>query len=145
MDMKDDWADLMLQAEKEMLHGMHQKNSTKDNPPPSDAEIMAGKLRAEEERMRRQWIADDSIRKSFAVASGSSKVIAAPPVTKVVPDPGVAEKEAWLEKTQHMRVVALNEACEIAKTFIGHGELMETREITSMASLFAKFLVDDQA
>jgi hypothetical protein len=56
-----------------------------------------------------------------------------------------ASREQWLEKTQHMRVVALNEACEIAKTFIGHGELMATREITSMASLFAKFLVDNEA
>ncbi len=55
------------------------------------------------------------------------------------------KREEWLEKTQHMRVVALNEACEIAKTFIGHGEPMATREITSMASLFAKFLVDDKA
>jgi hypothetical protein len=58
---------------------------------------------------------------------------------------GDASREQWLEKTQHMRVVALNEACEIAKTFIGHGEPMATREITSMASLFAKFLVDDKA
>jgi hypothetical protein len=56
-----------------------------------------------------------------------------------------ASCEQWLEKTQHMRVVALNEACEIAKTFIGHGEPMATREITSMASLFAKFLVDNEA
>lgn len=56
-----------------------------------------------------------------------------------------ASHEQWLEKTQHMRVVALNEACEIAKTFIGHGEPMATREITSMASLFAKFLVDNEA
>lgn len=145
MDIKVDWEDLMLQAEKEMLLGMHQKNSTKDNPHPSDAEIMARKLKAEEEKMRRQWIAEESIRKSFADASGSSKVIAAPQITKVVPDPGVAEKEAWLEKTQHMRVVALNEACEIAKTFIGNGEPMATRGITSMASLFAKFLVDNEA
>jgi hypothetical protein len=56
-----------------------------------------------------------------------------------------ASREQWLEKTQHMRVVALNEACEIAKTFIGYGEPMATREITSMASLFAKFLVDNEA
>lgn len=58
---------------------------------------------------------------------------------------GDASREQWLEKTQHMRVVALNEACEIAKTFIGYGEPMATKEITSMASLFAKFLVDNEA
>jgi hypothetical protein len=145
MDMKDDWADLMLQANEKMLREMHQKNSTKDNPPPSDAEIMARKLKAEEEKMRRQWIADDSIRKSFADASGSSKVIAAPQVTKVVPDPGVAEKEAWLEKTQHMRVVALNEACDVAKTFIEHGKSPAARDITGIAALFAEFLVSGKA
>jgi hypothetical protein len=145
MDMKDDWADLMLQAEKEMLREMHQKNSTKDNPPPSDAEIMARKLRAEEEKMRRQWITDESIRKSFADASGSSKVIAAPQITKVVPDPGVAEKEAWLEKTQHMRVVALNEACDIAKKFIEQGKQPDSADITFIAHRFSEFLVSGKA
>jgi len=145
MDMKDDWVDLKLQFEKEMLRGMHQKNSTKDNPPPSDAEIMASKLRAEEERMRRKWIADDSIRKSFAAASGSSKVIAAPQVTKVVPDPGVAEKEAWLEKTQHMRVVALNEACDIAKKLIEQGKQPDSADITFIAYKFSEFLVNGKA
>jgi hypothetical protein len=44
-----------------------------------------------------------------------------------------------------MRVVALNEACEIAKAYISFGESMAAKEITSMASLFAKFLVDNEA
>jgi hypothetical protein len=55
------------------------------------------------------------------------------------------KREEWLEKTQHMRVVALNEACEVAKAHISCGESMAAIEITSMASLFAKFLVDNEA
>ncbi len=54
-------------------------------------------------------------------------------------------REQWLEQTQHMRVVALNEACEIAKAHISCGESMAAKEITSMASLFANFLVHDKA
>jgi hypothetical protein len=56
-----------------------------------------------------------------------------------------SSREKWLEDTQHMRVVALNEACEIAKAHISCGESMAATEITSMASLFAKFLVNNEA
>ncbi len=55
------------------------------------------------------------------------------------------EREEWLEKTQHMRVVALNEACEIAKTHMGYGDAMAAQEITNMAHMFASFLIDGKS
>ncbi len=55
------------------------------------------------------------------------------------------EREEWLEKTQHMRVVALNEACEIAKTHMGYGDAMAAQEITAMAHMFASFLIDGKS
>lgn len=54
-------------------------------------------------------------------------------------------QEEWLEKTQHMRVVALNEACEVAKEYIGHGESMSGTEIVRMAHMFASFLIDGKS
>jgi hypothetical protein len=54
-------------------------------------------------------------------------------------------REEWLEKTQHMRVVALNEACEIAKTHMGYGDAMSAQEITAMAHMFASFLIDGKS
>jgi hypothetical protein len=54
-------------------------------------------------------------------------------------------REEWLEKTQHMRVVALNEACEIAKTHMGYGDAMAAQEITNMAHMFASFLIDGKS
>lgn len=54
-------------------------------------------------------------------------------------------QEEWLEKTQHMRVVALNEACEVAKDYIGHGESMSGTEIVRMAHMFASFLIDGKS
>lgn len=54
-------------------------------------------------------------------------------------------QQEWLEKTQHMRVVALNEACEIAKTHMGYGDAMSAQEITAMAHMFASFLIDGKS
>lgn len=74
---------------------------------------------------------------------------------KFAPEPDIAVKsdlhammkaqEEWLEKTQHMRVVALNEACEVAKEYIGHGESMSGTEIVRMAHMFASFLIDGKS
>jgi hypothetical protein len=44
-----------------------------------------------------------------------------------------------------MRVVALNEACEIAKTHMGYGDAMSAQEITAMAHMFASFLIDGKS
>lgn len=51
-------------------------------------------------------------------------------------------QEEWLEKTQSMRVVALNEACAIAKVNIEYQQPMSTSEVLECASAFARFLVD---
>lgn len=54
-------------------------------------------------------------------------------------------QQEWLEKTQHMRVVALNEACGVAKECIGHGESVSNNEIVLMAHMFASFLIDGKS
>jgi len=54
-------------------------------------------------------------------------------------------EEEWLEKTQHMRVVALNEACGVAKECIRHGESVSGTEIVRMAHMFASFLIDGKS
>ena len=54
-------------------------------------------------------------------------------------------QEEWLEKTQHMRVVALNEACGVAKECIRHGESVSGTEIVRMAHMFASFLIDGKS
>lgn len=74
---------------------------------------------------------------------------------KFAPEPDITAKsdlhamfkaqEEWLEKTQHMRVVALNEACGVAKEYIGHGETMSGDEVVRMAHRFASFLIDGKS
>ena len=51
-------------------------------------------------------------------------------------------REEYLEKTQSMRVVALNEACSIAKAIIEKGGNPDNRSIVRLAGTFAAFLVD---
>jgi hypothetical protein len=51
-------------------------------------------------------------------------------------------QEEWLEKTQSMRVVALNEACAIAKANIEGNRFMTTSEVLVFAAAFADFLID---
>ena len=53
-----------------------------------------------------------------------------------------AHREDWLEKTQHMRVVALNEACSLAKATLDSGRFVGHDEVLHLAGLFADFLVD---
>ena len=55
------------------------------------------------------------------------------------------ELRKYLEDTQSMRVVALNEACEIAKDSMSHGACLTTQDITKMARAFAVFLIDGKA
>ena len=50
-------------------------------------------------------------------------------------------QEEWLEKTQHMRVVALNEACGVAKEC----KNMDGNDIVRMAHMFASFLIDGKS
>jgi hypothetical protein len=54
---------------------------------------------------------------------------------------GMSQDE-WLEKTQSMRVVALNEACAIAKANIERNRFMTTSEVLVFAAAFADFLID---
>jgi len=58
---------------------------------------------------------------------------------------GDLAKKQYLEDTQSMRVVALNEACEIAKDSMSHGAHMTAQDITKMARAFAVFLIDGKA
>lgn len=51
-------------------------------------------------------------------------------------------REEYLEKTQSMRVVALNEACSIAKAIIEKGAVVDNTSIVRLAGTFAAFLVD---
>ena len=51
-------------------------------------------------------------------------------------------REEYLEKTQSMRVVALNEACSIAKAMIEKGTVIDNTQIVRLAGTFAAFLVD---
>lgn len=51
-------------------------------------------------------------------------------------------REEYLEKTQSMRVVALNEACSIAKAMIEKGAVVDNTSIVRLAGKFAAFLVD---
>lgn len=51
-------------------------------------------------------------------------------------------REEYLEKTQSMRVVALNEACSIAKAIIEKGGNPDNTSIVRLAGTFAAFLVD---
>ena len=57
---------------------------------------------------------------------------------KVNPKVDAAKRE-WLEHTQQMRVVALNEAVALGKTKNG---LSEARTIVEVAAIFAAFLID---
>jgi hypothetical protein len=51
-------------------------------------------------------------------------------------------REAWLEKTQNMRVVALNEACALFKDL---KLTPDSRQILAYARAFTDFLVDGKS
>jgi hypothetical protein len=65
------------------------------------------------------------------------------PINAKRPALGVGmSQEEWLEKTQSMRVVALNEACALAKANIEGNRFMTTIEVLVIAAAFADFLID---
>jgi hypothetical protein len=57
-----------------------------------------------------------------------------------------AQRRQHLDETQSMRVVALNEACSVFKTFVESQENVgvDYKVITHMAKTFAKFLIDEE-
>ena len=58
--------------------------------------------------------------------------------------PGITHAQ-WLEQTQNMRVVALNEACGIAKAMIEESNGVTPAYIAQMAHTFATFLTEGRA
>ena len=50
------------------------------------------------------------------------------------------DHEKWLDDTQNMRVVALNEACALAKA-TGNGD---SQTIVRMAAIFADYLIKNR-
>lgn len=52
------------------------------------------------------------------------------------------EREKWLEKTQPMRVVALDEANKIAIAMIQRGNTISSVQLLETAKQFADFLID---
>ncbi len=48
---------------------------------------------------------------------------------------------SWLDDTQNMRVVALNEACGLAKAM---GANVDSQTIVRMASVFSDYLINDR-
>jgi hypothetical protein len=53
----------------------------------------------------------------------------------------VNAQQKWIDDTQNMRVVALNEACGIAKAM---SDDITAEEITMMAAVFAEFLIENR-
>jgi hypothetical protein len=58
--------------------------------------------------------------------------------------PGITHAQ-WLDQTQNMRVVALNEACGIAKAMIEDSNGVTPEYIAKMAHTFATFLTEGRA
>ncbi len=58
-----------------------------------------------------------------------------------------AEKRKYLDDTQNMRVVALNEACGVVKSMMDNNDQLgvDPKMITAYARAFADFLVDGRS
>jgi len=58
-----------------------------------------------------------------------------------------AEKRKWLDDTQNMRVVALNEACGVVKSMMENNDQIgvDPKMITAYARAFADFLVEGRS
>ena len=57
-----------------------------------------------------------------------------------------ADRRKWLDETQNMRVVALNEAGDLVKCLLNNKNLViDSRMVTSYAKAFADFLVEGKA
>ena len=56
------------------------------------------------------------------------------------------DRRKWLDETQNMRVVALNEAVDLVKCLLNNKNLViDSRMVTSYAKAFAEFLVEGKA
>jgi hypothetical protein len=64
---------------------------------------------------------------------------------KLEPKAPYKTQEQWLEETQNMRVVALNEACGVAKAMIEDSNNVTPEYIAKMAYTFANFLTEGKA
>lgn len=64
---------------------------------------------------------------------------------KLEPKAPLKTHAQWLEETQSMRVVALNEACGVAKAMIEDSSGVTPEYIAKMAHTFATFLTEGQA
>ena len=69
-------------------------------------------------------------------------IYGAPVIPPGIKESADAAKRRMLDDTQNMRVVALNEACGVAKEMIAKGAGVPYPEITRMAAHFAKYLID---
>jgi len=103
-------------------------------------------------KLREQVIADKA--KDFqatfndaftdAITYGTGAVRINPSTLSVDTTPGITHAQ-WLEQTQNMRVVALNEACGIAKAMIEDSSGVTPEYIAKMAHTFATFLTEGKA
>ena len=79
-----------------------------------------------------------------AITYGTGAVRISPSTLSVDTTPGITHAQ-WLDQTQNMRVVALNEACGVAKAMIDDGTGVTPEYIAKMALTFATFLTEGQA
>lgn len=103
-------------------------------------------------KLREQVIADKAkdfqttLNDAFtdAIAYGTGAVRINPSTLSGDTVPGITHAQ-WLEQTQNMRVVALNEACGIAKAMIEDSNGVTPEYIAKMAHTFATFLTEGRA
>lgn len=103
-------------------------------------------------KLREQVMADKakdfqtSLNDAFtdAITYGTGAVKIGPTTLSVDTTSGITHAQ-WLEETQNMRVVALNEACGVAKAMIEDSTNVTPEYIAKMALTFATFLTEGQA
>ena len=101
--------------------------------------------------MAKSIIEEELAERTQKLREGLDKMIARHGVSGVwSPDERRARDEAdrrkWLDETQNMRVVALNEAVDLMKCLVNSKNLVtDPRMVTSYAKAFAEFLVEGKA
>ena len=94
-------------------------------------------LKDKGEEYQKEWwdVAEDRVRyKLNRVTLG--------PLTPKTDDSAMIERRKWLDDTQNMRVVALNEARKYASTVTSD---LSAGDIVEMAAVFAEFLIDGKS
>lgn len=86
------------------------------------------------------YITDSRVTKASGIISGGTLTISPQTDTAMM-----KAQQEWLEKTQHMRVVGLNEACGVAKEYSNTDEYMSPKQIVEMAHMFSSFLIDGKS